>query len=203
LTEKRTLLWAIAAYGLLYGIIHVFWFAVSPRYWLPLLPFALAILLVGIEGKSVVIRIGTKLLIASMVLVYAHEDIQGLRHALDTPASPGTPYSQTFSWISTHIPSGDILSSPIGPSIYLYTGHQDASQVPGATWEEWQGRLRQNEVRYVVFVPRRSYRSLSASRKSSDEEWFEKLNWAAAHRDAFLPVYINEAERTAVFKVVG
>jgi hypothetical protein len=203
-SRQRGTLIAIGFYLFLYGAVHAIWTVHIPRYFLPLLPFVISILLAGFESLRERHASWVRAtFIAMALIVYAHQNVHALNYMRGEKNNPIQLPVSTYAWIRDHIPRNAVILAPNGPVIYLYTGRRciyGHSENPGA----FHQHLVRLGIDYLVSIPLgvMSMETPSGVPEQAQDIWNRIRSWAALQPDGYEPLYRNESESSVVYRVL-
>jgi 4-amino-4-deoxy-L-arabinose transferase-like glycosyltransferase len=194
---------SVFLYVFFYLLVHAIWTAVTPRYFLPLLPFVLGALIAGvlfIETKMPAMRRLRPVLLAVVVLGYGYQDLFAIREVRFPPAQNKIPYA-TLSWIEREtLPSDDFLAFR-APVVHLYAHRSALSFLGVKNREEFRYRLLKMGITHVLYEPMRGLFVQMGRFKNPEQIWEQSRGWMGSWPDAFKPVYRNNQESTLVYLV--
>jgi hypothetical protein len=164
LSLRRRITMAEIAIPLSFGII-VLWPWETFRFVLPLVPFVIYYLLVGVRGafelrKPPAERAGRIAACATLFVILAvnlYGNVNYIVKYADPSALDRSPWLQVFDdaedllkWSASHLPPDAVIATNNPPLVHLYTGRKTvAADAPAANWANWE-RLK---VRYLMIVP--------------------------------------------------
>lgn len=194
--------WVIGSFCVLYFGVHAFW-AVTERYFLPVLPFLFGMALMGGcrgHARNDCSKRLTLLAAAALCGLYLVQDARCIHMARSgsAPVEKRLP-AETFAWIRAHTPPDAIFLAK-APVVYLYTGRQAVSAVRAENKEEFRGRLNRMDVTYALSQPRMLL-SLEGIPEDPAAVWERSQKWLREWPEAFQPVYRNAQEGTVLFKI--
>jgi len=205
-TDKPQRPWLLAAGFFTGGCLAVqsLWPYMDTRYYLPLLPLGLALL---VEGGCVLSRRSARprrwaiLGLAVPALAYAAQDARLLASAwFSRPAAEAYP-SRTMQWITRNIPEEGLLLGR-APLLYLYTGRQGLLGVLANDSEEFRFRCLRQGLGHVVEMPVSLLTTHGGVATDQSSAWIRNMGWAGSWPEAFAPLYEDPQEQTKVYQVV-
>jgi hypothetical protein len=195
---RRPLLGAIAVFVGGCFVVQAFWPIQDTRYFLPLVPFGLIFLVVGISSRR-------SLFASALLAVVCAYGLQNGRLLAETWSAQRLRVQifprGTMEWLEGHTPENGLLLGKV-PTIYLYTRRQGLPAVLADDAEEFRYRCLRQGVTHVVSLPVSVITIAGAKTVDQDRTWKQNMGWASSWPEAFEPVYENPKEGSAVFRLV-
>ncbi len=186
-------------FSLMYLSLSMLWPVGQPRYFHPLMPLAMTASITGAQyiwRRRPLLRPVLVIFGLGMIIFYMRGDAAALGEVQEPrEASPIT--SQTYDWIGMHTPPTALLLARQIPVAYLYTARQGFAGLEARSPEAFRYSLLTKKINYVVqtspFILRGSHDAYL---------WEHAASWMENYPTGFKRVYINPAERTALYQVI-
>ncbi|MCX5788167.1 MAG: hypothetical protein NTX64_06630 [Elusimicrobia bacterium] len=205
---ERSTLRAVFTFFFLYLLTHALWPVADPRFFLALLPFALAAMAKGLCGApSGAARpgAGRRWVWAGLgvwLLSYGTNHAQALLETARRPRENRAP-AATLSWLRANsAPSAKVWSFADAAIIELYTARPAVSFPPPPDKRAFQARLLGDGVGYVYYAPLRVVFEPLPVLREWVRRWEQSRSWASSSPDAFKLLYADAEEGTFVYEVL-
>jgi tetratricopeptide (TPR) repeat protein len=198
----------LAAIGLLtalYVPTYLFWHLIVPRYYLPLLPFALALFVHGLTRLSQDVtrrKAWSAALFALLFINYVPANGIAVHEAIWSRDPMKRPPWHTFEWIRENTPGNARFLSMMAPSIALYTDRFSTSVItPARNVEELRFNLLKRNLNYLVDRKVNALTPGVGKTENPNLTWKRLRLWIKAHPDEFERVFVDQKERVTIYAV--
>lgn len=191
-------------YLILYAAVHLAWAMQTGRYLYPVLPLCAAFLFSGLAAADRRLGLGGKGVLGALALCLGLylapvSNILGTSLGRHTPVN--TPPERTFSWIRLHTRPSDVFVAELDGQLHLLTGRPalHARRIPDrGAFARW---ARESGAAYVLVLPTGLVTRSPSGRLSNDPMPAEQLMGLVSDRGRYEPVFRDEEEGSAVFRV--
>lgn len=202
---KRPLeFWSAIAFCGGYFLVHLFWHVAEPRYFVPLLPFAMVFFVRGVGAllKQSPRRIyWTRLAIAVFAVSYGANNAVALRESLTAPDPMKSPPWQSLSWLKENTEPGVKVVSIFAPSIALYAGLPSSTNVQSAGVERFVYERTKKGYRYIADRPRTLITPGVGNTVDANKQWARVRRWIRRYPNRFPRVYANRTEKVKIYRI--
>jgi hypothetical protein len=180
--------------------VHALWTAINRRYWLPVLPLWIALVVAGTEalfnGYPKAPRWIAVTLALAWVVIPLREDLNTWIHVHQ--AVPESFTGETWAWIQHNIsPDANILYAAPA-QLYLYTGRKGSGIIQAESPAAFQDAIVANRLTHVLI---HSF-AIQTSGENPNRLWMQNQAWTMSMPKVFQVLYQNKPESTAIYKVL-
>ncbi len=189
---------ALALYVVLLFGMQATWTAIAFRYVIPLLPLLLLAMFEGLRWRKVAIGF-----FVVMGLSYAYLNVVLVGRTWAHPEQSHNPIPHiTFDWMKKNLPAGSTVLYPSLDSLYLHTGFKGMGGIYATDRDHFLLRLRNENIQYALYQASRTLTIQGAKGPYNQGQVFAaNQDWITSWPEAFTLIYMNEAERTALYQV--
>jgi hypothetical protein len=194
----------VPAYLLGYAGVHLLWPQQGGRYMVSILPLVCVLLFLGLDWADRRWKLGGKAVWSALALslVLSAAPVWSVVSASLWGRTPlTTPPQRTVAWIKQATDIGDVLATEADGRLYLLTGRRTVHLRNIHEPEAFFRWLLDHHVSYVVSFPTDYIMMTPAKNLESDPLPLETLNGLLADESRYEPVFGDEAERAAVYRV--
>jgi|GEM_PF-5706555 len=185
-------------------LLHLLWPVVDPRFFWPLLPFALEALAAAAQALSARVAAARPVALAQAALIIVWFALRGADIVSGPiPVSARIP-ERTFAWARENLPSDAVVQTDIPQAFFLYTGRRaaltDAARAVDS--DDFLSHLRGQGFTYVCY--REWSAAAGANLPSTDaavREFAASLKWAAMGGADFRRVFFDAEEGAVIYEV--
>jgi hypothetical protein len=202
---KRAELLSVSFFCGLYLTVHLFWHVALPRYCLALLPFVMAWLVHGVNGRMSNIprgRLYRVLLLCLVFVSYGISNGYALFESLVKPNPLNAPPWHALAWLTENTPPSAKVISTISPSIVLRSKRAAFPLAKGANIEALQYVLHQADIGYIVDRPIRFVAPGVGATENLNKDWTRMRRWIRTYPSKFQLVFQEPAEKTSIYRVI-
>lgn len=189
---------AVSLFGIGLVLLHTVWVAVTPRYFVVLVPWMLFLSGLAFERLR---RTGYRwpfwLCAAVLALSYVRADRRLIQTAMNRSTRDDlTGDSATMEWIRGHTPAQARLLSNKNGAVFLFTGRYAYSAGTERSLDEFRHWLLTQGIDHILLKPE------PLLNPDKQRLWQRTQDWVDSMPDWFPVVYVNKAEQTKVYAVV-
>ncbi len=196
---------AVGLFCVSYFLIHVFWHVALPRYFIPLFPF---VLIIVIRGASKIRFFSDRhhgwvmtLTLFVLFCTYAYENGYGIYQALVVRQPMNAPPWRSIEWIKQHVGVDAKITSNIEPSIELYAGRHAVHGINATNADLYFYLLMKFDVDYVVYRQLDTVTPGVGNTVDPNIMLARKIRWFRMYPERFKTVFFDAHERTRVCQI--
>ncbi len=193
---------ALGIYGLLHLGVHTVWLAVDPHYLWPLLPFAAFFLIFSIDQiKNPRIKAASVLCMAlAVIALYGRQMVYAIEQTVRIPVENSLP-RETFEWVTLHTSQDAYVLTPHAASLTLYTNRYSTAYVGGVDPDHFRFLLLESNITYVLTSPFSFLHVRTTPTHDPQHTWTRIETYVQEDAASYEPLYHNESEQTAIYRV--